>query len=314
MRLLFVSDPHGSTAVFRKALAQAEEHRVDMLVVGGDLQGKFLSPVVHDSGGVSWEDPVTGNRRRGPRASVREALERIASVGGYGLPVGPDEQSHLSDESYLGAALSRLAKERLESWVSELRTFAGRTGIVTMMNPGNDDDRELDAVLRASPEVLCCDGRIVEACGFQFAGIAEVPATPWNTPRELTEDRIRRRLEAIVAPARSSGAPLVLCAHSPPFASGLDTAPLLDGRLAPTVLGGIAQSMAVGSRAIREFLEAARDVSLSLHGHVHEAGGFARIGRTLCLNPGSEYGRGVLWYFVVEIGGREVKTFRRLVA
>jgi hypothetical protein len=33
---------------------------------------------------------------------------------------------------------------------------------------------------------------------------------------------------------------------------------------------------------------------LGLHGHIHESKGFVRIGRTLCLNPESEYSDGML--------------------
>jgi Icc-related predicted phosphoesterase len=33
---------------------------------------------------------------------------------------------------------------------------------------------------------------------------------------------------------------------------------------------------------------------LALHGHIHESRGAVRIGRTLCINPGSAYGEGVL--------------------
>jgi hypothetical protein len=34
--------------------------------------------------------------------------------------------------------------------------------------------------------------------------------------------------------------------------------------------------------------------SLGLHGHIHEASGAIRLGRTVCINPGSEYSDGVL--------------------
>ena len=31
---------------------------------------------------------------------------------------------------------------------------------------------------------------------------------------------------------------------------------------------------------------------LALHGHIHESRGATRLGRTLCINPGSEYNSG----------------------
>lgn len=314
MKLLFVTDPHGSTTVFRKALEKAETHRVDVLVIGGDLQGKFLIPVFRDKEGIVWEDPITGDQRRGPRASLEEAMGRISSVGGYGFPVSPEDRSDFNNESDYSDIFVHLAKERLAAWVSELEEFTRRTGIAAILNPGNDDDLELDTLLHESPYVSSCDGRVVEVRGVWFASIAEVPPTPWNTARELPEGEMRRRLDTIASFNIPFGTPFVLCTHSPPRASGLDTAPLLNRKMEPVILGGVTQWKTAGSIAVREFLEATDSVPLSLHGHIHEAGGFAHIGRTLCLNPGSEYGRGVLWYYVADITGFKVKAFERYMA
>ena len=49
----------------------------------------------------------------------------------------------------------------------------------------------------------------------------------------------------------------------------------------------------VGSKAVRQLIEKDQPL-IGLHGHIHEARGFVKIGRTLCINPGSEYGEGVL--------------------
>ena len=48
---------------------------------------------------------------------------------------------------------------------------------------------------------------------------------------------------------------------------------------------------------------------LALHGHVHESKGNVKIGRTLCINPGSEYGEGVLRGALVQIGKKGVEDF-----
>ena len=45
---------------------------------------------------------------------------------------------------------------------------------------------------------------------------------------------------------------------------------------------------------------------LALHGHIHESRGQATIGRTLCLNPGSEYSEGILRGVIVTIEGDKV--------
>ena len=45
-----------------------------------------------------------------------------------------------------------------------------------------------------------------------------------------------------------------------------------------------------GSTAVRASIEKHQPL-VGLHGHIHESKGFVTLGRTLCLNPGSEYGK-----------------------
>ena len=56
----------------------------------------------------------------------------------------------------------------------------------------------------------------------------------------------------------------------------------------------------VGSVAVRQAIEKHQPM-LGLHGHIHESSGFDKIGRTLCLNPGSEYGEGLLRGFIINL-------------
>jgi Icc-related predicted phosphoesterase len=64
----------------------------------------------------------------------------------------------------------------------------------------------------------------------------------------------------------------------------------------------------VGSTAVREAIERHQPI-LSLHGHVHEARGFARIGRTLAINPGSSYGHGDLLGAIVDLSATRKPRF-----
>jgi Icc-related predicted phosphoesterase len=61
----------------------------------------------------------------------------------------------------------------------------------------------------------------------------------------------------------------------------------------PVVKSGSPVITGVGSSAVREAIEKYQPV-MSLHGHIHESRGEARIGKTLAINPGSEYSEGVL--------------------
>jgi uncharacterized protein len=66
---------------------------------------------------------------------------------------------------------------------------------------------------------------------------------------------------------------------------------------------------AVGSHAVREALERFQPL-LGLHGHIHESAGFRMIGRTLAINPGSDYGTGVLNGVLVTLEPQKVKAYQ----
>ena len=49
--LFFATDVHGSERTFRKFLNGAKFYKVDHIVMGGDIMGKFLVPIVDEGGG-----------------------------------------------------------------------------------------------------------------------------------------------------------------------------------------------------------------------------------------------------------------------
>jgi Icc-related predicted phosphoesterase len=69
--------------------------------------------------------------------------------------------------------------------------------------------------------------------------------------------------------------------------------------------GGEAVEVPVGSHAVRQIIEEYQPL-LALHGHIHESRGTARIGRTLCINSGSEYNTGRIHGVLVTLGDTEV--------
>ncbi len=76
--------------------------------------------------------------------------------------------------------------------------------------------------------------------------------------------------------------------------------------------GGEPRLVPVGSQAVRDFIEAHQPL-LGLHGHVHESKGTQTLGRTLVINPGSEYREGTLMGALVTIG-RDRVVRKQLVA
>jgi Icc-related predicted phosphoesterase len=88
-------------------------------------------------------------------------------------------------------------------------------------------------------------------------------------------------------------ASLVMVLHPPPHGTLLDQAPALDDDLNIEMRGGVVQMASVGSHAVRQVIEEVQPL-LTLHGHVHESAAEQKLGRTLCINPGSEYTTGIL--------------------
>lgn len=168
-----------------------------------------------------------------------------------------------------------------------------------IITPGNDDPVEADAVLAASGRVEFPSFTVCQVGPFAMASVGVVPPTPWQTERECPEDELAKRIDELVEPL-PAGTPRIFNLHCPPYASGLDDAPELDGSLKPVIRGGRPSIVPVGSHAVRAAIRKYQP-ALALNGHIHESRGVQKIGRTLCINPGSDYSSGVLRGAVVDL-------------
>jgi Icc-related predicted phosphoesterase len=95
--------------------------------------------------------------------------------------------------------------------------------------------------------------------------------------------------------------------HVPPLGTALDLAPELGPDLNLKMSAGGPRMTHVGSSAVRAWIEETQPLC-GLHGHVHESKAAENLGRTLCLNPGSEYSNGVLLGALVALGDGRVMS------
>jgi Icc-related predicted phosphoesterase len=86
----------------------------------------------------------------------------------------------------------------------------------------------------------------------------------------------------------------------------LDDAPELTKDLRPKLAGNIL--IPVGSKAVRDAIKKHQPL-LGLHGHIHESKGTKRMGKTLCINPGSMYEQGYLSGALIALGKDKIKNF-----
>jgi Icc-related predicted phosphoesterase len=96
--------------------------------------------------------------------------------------------------------------------------------------------------------------------------------------------------------------------HCPPHDTILDVAPLLDATMKAVTVSGAIMEANVGSTAVENAIKQHQPL-LSLHGHIHESRGDCKIGRTVCINPGSEYSQGVLRGVVASLGKDKINSF-----
>src|SRR3954469_5510205 len=118
MRLFFASDIHGSTTCFRKLVNAAAFYKVDHLLMGGDLAGKELVPVIAD--GARWRASFRGTRfALETTAEVAEFERRVGTVGAYTVRTDEEFVQQLREDQHLvEATLHRLALERTEEWIA----------------------------------------------------------------------------------------------------------------------------------------------------------------------------------------------------
>jgi Icc-related predicted phosphoesterase len=308
LALYYTSDVHGSERCFLKFLNAAKFYGVNTLILGGDLTGKVLVPIVEVDG--HWEMTFLG-RHEVLRTSedVAEAEKRIRFNGFYPYHCRPDELARMeADPAYADRVFRRVMRDAVARWVRLAEERLRGTGVRCFIMPGNDDEFDIDEVLAGSDVVVNPDGRIVEIDGYQLLSLAWANPTPWNSPRELPEEELAARIERLAAELDPSS-PAIFNLHCPPYDSTLDSAPQLREDLSVVMVGGQPNLVPVGSRAVRQAIERYQPV-LSLHGHIHESRGAVRIGRTLCINPGSAYGEGVLHGAVVRLEDDRVVSYQ----
>jgi uncharacterized protein len=300
-RIFFATDVHGSERCFRKWLNAGRVYGADCMILGGDITGKSLVPLCRN--GEDWIGELGGRPVEAHSDEELEALVRkIADQGAYARKSTPAEREQLgADPQAFERAFDEAIHERVEQWVALADERLADSGIACFVMLGNDDSEELANVLRSSRALRYAEDGVVELPGgHEMVALGYSTPTPWNTPRECTEEELANRLEALVQGIERPET-AVLNLHCPPRDTNLDQAPQLDEQMRPIVTPGGYAMMSVGATATREVIERS-GAALGLHGHVHESAAAQVVGTTMCVNPGSEYGEGILRGVMIELG------------
>jgi Icc-related predicted phosphoesterase len=306
-RLYFATDLHGSSKCFRKFLNAGPTYGADVLVLGADLGGKAIQGIVHGPGG-RWHARFIGADHDVDDGPELEALERlIEDHGYYPYRAEPGELEARQAAGTLDALFLELMGERLQAWMALADERLRPKGIPIYVMLGNDDPPALGAILEAADWAIHAEGQVIaldedhELISWGYSN-----ETPFDSHREQTEADLADSIAAMVGRLRDP-ARAVFNFHVPPIGSGLDDAPVLDEGLTVQQSLGQVKFAPAGSTAVRAAIEANQPL-LSLHGHIHESAGIRRIGRTIAINPGSDYSTGALNGALVTLERDKVAT------
>lgn len=306
VRLYYASDIHGSERLWRKFLNAAKAYRAQVIVMGGDVTGKAVVPLV--SKGETWEIELFG--RKEVLADEEQAVDaemRVRANGMYPYRMSPEEVSRVSSLSVDEREewFAEVMLETFDRWLALAEERLHGSDVRCFLMPGNDDPAGVDDSVERAQRVEPCDDRIVQFHGHEMISLGYSNRTPWDSPRELDEDELYARVDKLAQQlTRPSSA--IFNLHVPPYDSTLDTAAELDEDFNVIMLGGEPKLIPVGSTAVRELIERYQPL-LGLHGHVHESANATKIGRTLCVNPGSDYHTGRIAGCLLALRGEDVR-------
>jgi Icc-related predicted phosphoesterase len=305
-RIFFATDLHGSEMCWRKFLNAAKFYDADVLICGGDMTGKAIVPIVEEDG--HFTVTMGGQTQTVSHDQVGDVEGQIRRKGYYPLRMSVERLHDLDQHPEQRAETFQVVMlEGVQRWMEMAKDKLSGSGVRIFVCPGNDDEMEVDDVVRKSEMVQLGEGQMLEIDGFTMISTGWSNHTPWNTHREETEELLGERIEAMAKqvpdPSRA-----IFNLHCPPFKSGLDEAPAIDADL--KLLHGGRALRPVGSTAVRQAIEKHQPL-LSLHGHIHESKGAVKLGKTLSINPGSSYEEGMLMGAIIQLDPKKgIKSYQ----
>jgi Icc-related predicted phosphoesterase len=307
MRLFFATDIHGSEICWKKFVNAGKWYEVDTLILGGDMTGKAIVPIINQGGGKYKVTLLEQESILEGQEAVDNIVNSIQDRGYYPYVTTPDEVQEISttpgrsDELFTQEVL-----KTLERWMGYADDKLAGSGMKCYVCPGNDDVFEIDALIQSSKAVELAEGRVIPLDDqHEMVSSGWSNPTPWDTHREEPDEALLERIMAMI-PNLSNPSTAVFSLHAPPYGSGLDGAPELTKDMRLAYAG---QSLvAVGSHAVLEVIEKYQPM-LGLHGHIHEGKGTRKYNKTLCINPGSMYEQGILQGAVVELKPNKIGSY-----
>jgi len=309
LRIFFASDVHGSEVCFRKFVNAGKAYKANVLILGGDITGKMIIPILQREPGTYAADFSSRTWIIRKNEELENFMKMVRNSGYYPYLTSELEFTGLSaDRNKVNKLFSKLMLETVRRWVKIAEERLRGTGISCYVTPGNDDRFIIDDALIQSDYVVNPEGKVVSIAGaYEMISTGFSNITPWKTQRELSEGELEKKIENMASNVKNMET-CIFNLHCPPFDTLIDRAPQLDETLKVVTKSGEKVMIPVGSVAARNVIKKYQPL-LGLHGHIHESRGVEKLGRTLCLNPGSEYNEGILRGVIINLENGAIKNY-----
>ncbi len=303
-RVFFATDIHGSERCFRKFLNAGNVYGARVLILGGDFAGGPIIPIVRKVDGAysCW----VGGKELRPKSQdeVDSVLRAIRDSGSYPYIVDYQEAQDLDDNVDSKRRLLReLARRQIQDWVELSVGRLRGTGMTCCLPLDTDNIIENERSLEGGGEIVNSRGRVVEI-GEGYEMVTPKTSHHWleSDSMQADEDATMKEIESLAAKVKNPGRS-IFNIHRPPVNTAIDQTP---GSL--TVSRCCGQLVSSGSAATRRMIEEYQPL-MGVHGHFHESRGVAKVGKTLCFNPGSEYESGILRGLICDLENDSIKSY-----
>lgn len=306
LRIFYATDVHGSEICWKKFINAGKFYQANIIILGGDVTGKALVPIVALPG-KKYKVTFLEQQMTIKEQDLEQTKNLIKNRGYYPLVVTEEEyKDFVNDPALVQRKFEELVLETAKRWLEYAEGKLQEWGIDCFICPGNDDMFEVDEVFSRGKRLRVAEGQVLEiGRGWKVISSGWTNPTPWQTYRECSEEELEVKLERLMKDLGNTSK-VIFNLHAPPFESGLDEAPELDEMLRPKYAGR--SLIPVGSKAVRKVIEKYQP-SLGLFGHIHEGKGIKRLGKTLCINPGSSYEQGILLGAIIDLNENGIQKY-----
>jgi Icc-related predicted phosphoesterase len=197
MRIFYATDVHGSDICWRKFLNAGTFHKADVLIMGGDMTGKAMVPIV--ANGSGWDVTIQDQHHALATEAELTAMEkRISDRGYYPIRLSREEvDAWAADASLVDARFKAEIVHGVERWMAIADEKLRGSQIRCIVSPANDDMFEIDEFIERAAIPVLGEAVAIDLEGLTMISTGWTNPTPWNTFRELPEDQLRARIDEL---------------------------------------------------------------------------------------------------------------------